>query len=155
SAGSALRSDVSGPGTFVFAAAQTADRQSIVIDRGFVPEGKVAQAAPGGPVQIVGYIRFPEKASWLTPPPDLRKRLWVARDHVGMAHAVNWGAIAPFYIDLESPPPPSGLPKPGPLEVHLKDDHLQYAMTWFGLALVIAAAFAIWLRGRLRPDSVP
>jgi len=37
--------------------------------------------------------------------------------------------VAPFYIDLEQPVPASGIPKPGPLEVHLKDDHLQYAIT--------------------------
>jgi cytochrome oxidase assembly protein ShyY1 len=32
--------------------------------------------------------------------------------------------------------------------VHLKDDHLQYAITWFGLAGAVAIAFAVWLRGR-------
>jgi len=153
SVGSALRPDAIGPGTFVFVPAQTADRQRLVIDRGFVPEGKVAEAVPARPVQIVGFIRFPEKSGWLTPAPDIGRRLWFARDHLGMAQAVNWGAIAPFYIDLESPSPPSGLPKPGPLEVGLKDDHLQYAITWFGLALVIATAFVIWLRGRLRSAS--
>jgi len=42
------------------------------------------------------------------------------------------------------------VPKPGPLQVRLKDDHLQYAITWFGLALVVAATFAFWVRGRRR-----
>ncbi|MDB5574118.1 MAG: Surfeit locus 1, partial [Tardiphaga sp.] len=56
-----------------------------------------------------------------------------------------WGAIAPFYIDLESPVPASGTPKPGPLDVHLKDNHLQYAITWFGLAAMVLAAFAVWV----------
>jgi cytochrome oxidase assembly protein ShyY1 len=50
-------------------------------------------------------------------------------------------AVAPFYIDLEQPVPESGIPKPGPLEVHLKDDHLQYAITWFGLAGAVVIAF--------------
>ena len=43
--------------------------------------------------------------------------------------------------------PASGIPKPGPLEVHLKDDHLQYAITWFGLAGAVVIAFAVWWRG--------
>ena len=55
--------------------------------------------------------------------------------------------IAPFYIDLEQPVPASGIPKPGPLEVHLKDDHLQYAITWFALAGAVVIAFGVWLRG--------
>jgi cytochrome oxidase assembly protein ShyY1 len=62
-----------------------------------------------------------------------------------MAQLLGWGTVAPFYIDLESPIPESGIPKPGPLAVHLKDDHMQYAITWFGLALVVAAAFGFWL----------
>jgi cytochrome oxidase assembly protein ShyY1 len=56
--------------------------------------------------------------------------------------------VAPFYIDLESPVPPSGVPKPGPLEVRLKDDHLQYAITWFGLAAAVLGAFGVWIRQR-------
>ena len=127
----------------------TADAQVIVVDRGFVPEGRIAAAAPGGQVQITGYLRFPEASGWLTPQPDIGQRLWFARDHRGMAWALNWGVVAPFYIDLETPPPSSGLPKPGRLDIHLRDDHLQYAITWFGLALAVAVAFAIWLRGRL------
>ncbi len=48
-----------------------------------------------------------------------------------MAQALGWGEVAPFYIDLAAPVPDSGTPKPGPLKVRLKDDHMQYAITWF------------------------
>jgi cytochrome oxidase assembly protein ShyY1 len=67
-----------------------------------------------------------------------------------MARVLNWGSVAPFYIDLEAPVPASGIPKPGPLHVHLKDDHLQYAITWFGLAAVVVIAFGFWLRAQRR-----
>ena len=59
-------------------------------------------------------------------------------------------AVAPFYIDLETPVPESGIPKPGPLTVHLKDDHLQYAITWFALAGAVVIAFGVWWRGQRR-----
>ena len=51
--------------------------------------------------------------------------------------------------------PEGGVPKPGPLTVHLRDNHLQYALTWFGLAAVVTAAFGFWLVGarRRRPAS--
>ena len=49
----------------------------------------------------------------------------------------KWATAAPSYIDQEEPVPPGGLPKPGKLEVHLPDNHLQYAITWFGLALAL------------------
>jgi cytochrome oxidase assembly protein ShyY1 len=151
--GSALRSDVTTLGTFAFAPATLADGTTLVIDRGFVPDGARQAAPPSEPIAMTGYIRFPERSGWITPAPDVGKRLWFARDLIGMAKALSWGPVAPFYLDLESPAPPSGLPKPAPLEVHLKDDHLQYAMTWFGLAAAVAVAFAIWLRGRMRAES--
>jgi cytochrome oxidase assembly protein ShyY1 len=67
-----------------------------------------------------------------------------------MAEAMGWAEVAPFYADLEAPVPPSGVPKPGPLQVHLRDNHMQYAITWFGLALVVLIAFGFWLRAQRR-----
>jgi cytochrome oxidase assembly protein ShyY1 len=145
--GSALRTDITTLGTFVFAPATLADGTTLVINRGFVPNGAKQAEQPHQPVTITGYIRFPERSGLITPEPNVGNRLWFARDHLGMAKALSWGPVAPFYLDLESPAPPSGLPKPGPLAVHLKDDHLQYAITWFGLAAAVAVAFSIWLRG--------
>jgi cytochrome oxidase assembly protein ShyY1 len=82
--------------------------------------------------------------------------LWFTRDHLAMARALGWGSgsdVAPFYIDLESPMPNSGIPKPGALEVHLKDDHMQYAITWFSLAGAVVIAFAVWWRAQRRATS--
>lgn len=146
SSGSAIRPDVTSPGFFVFAVAATGSGQRIVIDRGFVPEGRTAEDPQPATVQLTGYLRFPEQPGWLTPAPDPAKRLWFARDAAGMARALAWGQVAPFYIDLETPAPASGWPRPGRLDVHLKDDHLQYAITWFGLALAVAVAFLAWVR---------
>jgi len=63
--------------------------------------------------------------------------------------------LAPFYIDLETPVPDNGIPKPGPLDVHLRDDHLQYAITWFALAGAVVIAFAVWMRGPRRASGFP
>ena len=46
--------------------------------------------------------------------------------------------------------PPGGLPLPGKLAVNLPDNHLQYAITWFGLALGLTGVYAVWLAGRVR-----
>ena len=154
SSGSAVRIDVSGPGTWAFLPAQLRGGTALVVNAGFVPntmqdrgqqDRAIAPLKTGTPVEMTGYLRFPEAAGTLTAAADTAKRLWFTRDIAAMASALGWGNIAPFYIDLESPLPPSGVPKPGTLDVHLKDDHLQYAITWFGLALVVAIAFGAWL----------
>jgi len=155
SSGSAIRSDISGPGTWAFLPARLPAGETVAVNAGFVPntmqdrnvqDRAVAQLITGKPVAMTGYIRFPETAGLLTPNAGRAKRLWFARDHLAMAQALGWDKVAPFYIDLESPAPQNGVPKPGPLQVHLKDDHLQYAITWFTLAFAVVIAFGVWLR---------
>ena len=157
SSGSAVREDVSGPGTWAFIPARLPSGETIVINASFVAntmqdreqqDRAVKRLVTGSPVTLTGYLRFPEAAGTLTPAEDRKKRLWFTRDHLSMAHVLGWGEVAPFYVDLESPVPESGVPKPGPLTVHLKDDHLQYAITWFTLAAAVVIAFGVWWRGR-------
>ena len=163
SSGSAVRDDISGPGTWAFLPARLPTGEVVVINAGFVQntmqdreqqDRAVARLITTAPVMLSGYIRFPEAAGVLTPAENLARRLWFTRDHLAMARALGWGAdgrpVAPFYIDLEQPVPASGVPKPGPLEVHLKDDHLQYAITWFTLAGAVVIAFGVWLRAQRR-----
>jgi surfeit locus 1 family protein len=165
SSGSAVREDISGPGTWAFLPALLPDGDTVVINAGFVPntmqdrsveDGAVARLVTQAPMTLTGYIRFPEAAGMLTPPENSARRLWFTRDHLAMARALGWGEgkpVAPFYIDLEQPVPASGIPKPGPLTVHLKDDHLQYAITWFGLAGAVVIAFMVWWRAQRRASA--
>ena len=157
SSGSSVREDVSGSGTWAFMPVRLANGETVVINAGFVQntmqdrgqeDRAVHRLVTGEPVTLTGYLRIPEAAGLLTPAEDTRKRLWFTRDHLAMARALGWGNVAPFYIDLEQPVLESGIPKPGPLEVHLKDDHMQYAITWFALAGAVVIAFGVWLRGR-------
>jgi cytochrome oxidase assembly protein ShyY1 len=162
SSGSAVREDVSGPGTWAFLPARLGSGEMVVVNAGFVPNTMQGQGVEhravgpmmtGQPVAMTGYLRFSERPGLFTPSESPGKRLWFVRDHLAMASQLGWGMVAPFYIDLESPMPASGLPKPGPLSVHLPDDHLQYAITWFALAGVIAIAFVVWLRRQERVAS--
>ncbi|NVN85377.1 MAG: SURF1 family protein [Rhodopseudomonas sp.] len=159
SSGSAVRDDISGPGTWALLPARLPSGQTVVINTGFVQntmqdraqqDRAVAPLVTGVTVTLTGYLRFPDPGGALTPRGDPVKRLWFSRDLRGIATALGWGEVAPFYIDLELPMPASGIPKPAPLSVHLKDDHLQYAITWFGLAGAVAIAFGFWLFGQRR-----
>ena len=157
SAGSAVREDVSGPGTWAFLPARLASGETVVIETGFVAntmqernveDRAVQQLVTAEPVELTGYLRFPEAAGLLTPAGNPDKRLWFTRDHLAMAKTLGWGEVAPFYIDLETPVPANGIPKPGPLSPSLRDEHMQYAITWFTLAAALGIAFGVWVRGR-------
>ena len=158
--GSAVRDDISGPGIWEFWPATLAEGQIVTVNMGFVPDtpkdpskaGTMTKLVLRLPSQVTGYIRFPEHAGLLTPSANIEKRLWFVRDHLAMAQGLGWGnggkTVAPFYIDLERPVSPGVTAKPGPLHVRLKDDHLQYAITWFALAGAVAIAFFVWWRRR-------
>jgi cytochrome oxidase assembly protein ShyY1 len=162
SSGSAVRDDVSGPGTWAFLPARLESGETVIINTGFVQntmqdraqqDRAVLRLVTGASADLIGYIRFPEEAGMLTPAASREKRLWFARDHLQMSRLLGWGEVAPFYIDLERPVPASGIPLPGPLHVHLKDDHMQYAITWFALAGAVVVAFFVWFRGRRRSNG--
>ena len=155
---SAFRPDVSGTGYWVFTPARLSDGARVVVNRGFVPEeNKDPETREAGlvtgPVEMVGALRWPEHGVWFTPAGDPARNLWFARDQLVIAAAKGWGNVAPFYLELEGPTPPGGLPAAGKLTVNLPNNHLLYALTWFALAVVLAAVFAAFARARRREEK--
>ncbi len=149
--GSALRDDIKSPGYFVFAPARAPGGQIVVVNRGYTTQ---TEAKPvSGALDLVGYLRFPESASAFVADHDTSGTTWFVRDQRAMAKTLGWGDVAPFYIDQESPVPAGGVPKPGPLKVQLRNDHLGYALTWFGLAAGLVAVFSVWAWSQIRKKS--
>ena len=152
---SALRSDVSGPGYWVLAPARLAAGGLVIVNRGFVPEGRQNPATRtageiNGAVDLVGAMRWPEPRGTFSPADDPGRNLWFVRDPAAIAAAKGWGEVAPFTVELEAPQPPGGLPRAGALKVSLRNEHLQYAITWYGLAVVVGVMFTFWLAARRR-----
>ena len=154
-AGSPLRPDVSGRGYWVMTPARLADGSVVMVNRGFVPEGRQDPATRregevAGVTELVGVLRWPETRGMFTPADEPGRNLWFIRDQAAIAAAKGVGPVGPFYIDLEGPRPPGGLPRAGALRVSLPNNHLQYAVTWFGLALTLLAVFLVWVVRRPR-----
>jgi surfeit locus 1 family protein len=148
-AATGFRPDVSGPGYWVFTPAHLDDDSVVLVNRGFVPEGRQdpASRATGnttGSLTIAGAMRWPDARHWFTPNDDPGHNLWFTRDPASIARAKGLGVAAPFYVEQEAPMPLGGLPQPGKLVVSLPDNHLQYAVTWYGLAIVLVVVFAAW-----------
>jgi surfeit locus 1 family protein len=158
SSGSAFRPDASGPGYWVFTPARLADGGIVIVNRGFVPEGRQdaktrRQGQVEGPLDIAGAVRWAEPRGYFTPADNPDLNVWYVRDHLAIAAARRLGPVAPFHLEQEAPPAPGGLPRAGRLKVSLANNHFQYALTWFGLAASLFAVFAIWAIQRLRsPD---
>jgi len=152
--GSTLREESGGPGYWVFTPARLAGGALVMVNRGFVPDGKHAPAArpdgeAAGPINMVGVLRWPEPPGVFTPAGDPIRNIWFSRDSNAIA-AAKGVSVAPFYLELESPDPPGGLPRAGRLHPTLPNNHFGYALTWLGLACVLVGVYGTWLFGSWR-----
>lgn len=127
---------------------------AVMVDRGYVPVPMRDPALrpgrqPVGEVQFVGILRTPDKPGMFTPPPNLRDRIWFARDIEAMARHDGLRLAAPVVLEAAAT---SGeiWPRGGQTRVNLPNDHLQYALTWFLLAGALAAVYLAWHRARGR-----
>lgn len=126
----------------------------VFVDRGWVPQAgqgpDPARLKPlGADVQIAGTLRPPTVPGWFTPAPDAARRLWYARDIPGIAAAMAVKPATDFFI--ESASVSEGGPEPAVVAPDIPDNHLQYAITWFALALTLVVVYAAFhhSRGRL------
>lgn len=145
----------SGPGYWVLTPLETTDGATVIVNRGFVPlERKdVATRREGqmtGTVTVTGLMRMPEERSWFTPADDPTHGVWQERNPYSIARAYGLSRTAPFFIDADANPNPGGLPQGGETRLVFPNRHLEYAVTWFGLALALIAVFTAFARKQLR-----
>ncbi|WP_309083656.1 SURF1 family protein [Chelativorans sp.] len=148
-------------GFFVHTPLRLADGEIIFVNRGFVPyDRKDPATRPEGqnssPVEITGLARMApeEKPSFLVPDNDLAKNIFYWKDLRAMASSVGLGSVPiyPFYVDANDAPNPGGLPVGGVTLINLPNNHLQYAVTWYGLAFALVCVLIVWFRQK-RPGS--
>lgn len=141
-------------GFFVFTPLELADGRFVFVNRGFVPydlkdQSKRPQGQVEGEVSVTGLARNPlsQKSSVLLPDNDLAKNVFYWKDRDGMARSANLRAgavVLPVFIDADASPNLGGLPVGGVTMIDLPNNHLQYAVTWYGLAAALAAVLAAW-----------
>jgi surfeit locus 1 family protein len=149
------RGKFSGPGYWVLTPLETAGGATFIVNRGFVPLDRKDAATRGegqvaGKVTVIGYLRLPERRSWFTPPDDPVHHLWQERDPIAIAKAYGLARTAPFFIDVDASSNPGGLPQGGETKIVFPNRHLEYAITWFGLALALIAVFIAFALKQLR-----
>lgn len=142
-------------GFFVYAPLELADGRFVLVNRGFVPydlkdASKRPQGQVEGEVTVTGLARNPlaEKPSTLVPDNDPAKNIfyWKDRDAMAASAGLPAGAdIVPLFIDADASPNPGGWPAGGVTLVDLPNKHLEYAVTWYGLAAALVGVFGVWL----------
>ena len=130
----------------------------LLVDRGWIPDDRRDPATrPEGQIpgdlELTGLVRLPgwKGPTWLVPDNQPDENIWFWVDPAAMAEAAGLASvIGGFYVDAGPAENPGGLPKGGQTRIELPNDHLQYALTWFALALILAVIYVIY---HLRSDT--
>lgn len=148
---------LSGFGRWVFQGFKLEDGGIVLVNRGFVPESRMGQIGPAsGADTITGFLRAPETRNSFTPEDLPAIREFYTRDPAAIAASLGLQP-APFYLEAEREG--DGMKPPAGVDVReligrIPDNHLQYALTWFGLALTLLGVFAAYVwQARKRPSS--
>src|SRR5690606_3630426 len=129
-----------GAGDWVLTPLRTTSGETVLVNRGFVPQGTDAAPPPAGAVRVTGLLRMDEPHGRVLRRNDPAAGRWYSRDVGAIAAARSLGPVAPFFIDAGFDPAAPAWPRGGMTVVKFRDHHLQYALTWFVLALMTAVA---------------
>jgi len=140
---------------------ETAPGRIVWVNRGSVPDRRRApdtrnEGQVAGTVAVAGLVRQPQAATF-TPANDVAGNIWHWADIDGLTRSAfpNGGVTAlPVVIERDAmPAPPGGLPQGGVTRLSIPNRHLEYAVTWFGLALTLIGVFAAFAWKRLAEEE--
>lgn len=148
-----------GQGVWVMTPLLLEDGHLIYINRGFVPyetwlDGTQTWDPPADTVTVTGLLRRPELQDFFATDPDLTTRLFNRRDTRFIARQLQMNEekvsqLALFYLDTAANST-GRLPQGGETEQTFSNSHLQYMVTWYGLALAVLGSLIYWLSLQLR-----
>lgn len=127
-----------------------AEGSPVLVDLGWVPD-KAEVAIPGGVVTVTGFVRPPEQPGWLSATDDPKGRRFYTLDPSAMAAALGLPRVAALTLVATAAPAegtatPGIVPAPVGAPPDLPNNHLSYALTWFGLAGTLVVVFGVWAR---------
>lgn len=136
-----------GGGSWVLSAMRLQDGTVVFVNRGFVPQGAEPASAPSGYATVTGLLRVSEPGGGFLRRNDAAAGRWYSRDvsAIGRALGLPEAATAPLFVDADASASAQPWPRAGMTVVRFRDHHLQYALTWFGLAVLTAwAGLKLW-----------
>lgn len=139
-----------GPGFWVMAPFRSDAGFVVLVNRGFVPEGRREAAdrrtAAAGEARVVGLLRLSEPGGGFLRSNDPDAGRWYSRDVAAIASARGLGEVAPYFVDADAVSEPGPMPQGGMTQVSFRNTHLIYALTWFCLALMSAGGAIFLIR---------
>jgi surfeit locus 1 family protein len=137
-------------GTQLIVPLERANGDTILVDRGWVPDKRSsAIALPSGDVTVEGYIHPGDSPGLFSAPDSPATRQFYTLDPTAIGAALRLQHVAPFVLVAMGPTPPERYPDPAKHLPRPPNNHLSYAITWYGLAAALVVIFVVWARKAL------
>ncbi|MHB2207534.1 SURF1 family protein [Methylobacterium sp. CM6257] len=148
-----------GGGFWVLTPLRRPDGSLVLVNRGFVPGDRRDPSSReagqvSGEITVTGLLRLTEPKGAFLRSNDPKDDRWYSRDVAAIAAARGLTEVAPYFVDADATPNPGGLPVGGLTVVAFPNNHLVYAITWYGMALMLAGTVVYLLRGGRGNDRV-
>ena len=138
-------------GTFLVQPLERPNQPPLLVERGWVPQKRVTPIAqPQGQTTIVGYIHEAETPGLFSAKDDPAARVFYTLDPAAIGASLGLPRVAPFILIALGPAPPELWPDPARHLPRPPNNHLSYAITWYGLAGALVVIFVVWARRTLR-----
>jgi surfeit locus 1 family protein len=148
-----------GPGYLFLTPLQLASGGLVIVNRGFVPSELARKlrerAETGNEIRLTGLMRPPQTRGLFTPPDEPDKDEYFTGDPAAIAAQEHLVSVAPFLVDADAKVGATGWPRGGTTERDLPNNHLNYALTWFGLAAGLFGVFAAFVVRKIKDNAAP
>ncbi len=123
------------------------DGDTILVDRGWVPQKRTRPIARAeGDVTLEGYVRPSDRPGLFSANDNPATRQFFTLDAPAIGKALGLQQVAPYFLVVMGPSPPERYPDPARHLPRPPNNHLSYAITWFGLAAALVVIYALWAR---------
>jgi surfeit locus 1 family protein len=132
---------------------------TVFVNRGWVPrDRKESSSRSAGQIEseasVAGYIRVPQPLTWAQRlsniKNDFKKNVWLYLDLREMARFTGLTDAKPFVLEAGPEENRGGFPVGGVTRFEIPNDHLQYAITWYSMAIIGIVIYLLFHRRRAR-----
>ncbi len=148
-------SDKGKPGYQIITPVERSDGGFVLFNRGWVPIGnRNPQTRLAGHIEglhtLVGIVRKPWVQNTFVADNEPQKNIWFYGDLDGMAKFRGIVHYAPLFLEADETLNPGGLPIGGQSRLKISNDHLNYALTWFSLAIALLIVYGLYVAEQFR-----
>jgi surfeit locus 1 family protein len=156
----AARSFRGNPGYHVVTPFELTDGKTVLVNRGWIPLDRKAPETralgnPAGKTWVEGFLRTETGPGWFTPANEPARNFWFWIDIPAMARAHGLDRVEAYYIEAGPQENKGGYPVGGQTRFDMPNDHLQYAITWYAVAIIGIVVYLLYHRRRARETAAP